>query len=436
MHVLITDDESNIRSSIAKLLKLEGITSREAADGREAADLLREEFFDAAIVDLKMPVMGGMELLEWINSSGPDIPVIIISAFGEIKDAVNAMKLGAVDYVVKPFDPDELIIKLKKTVEGRIRLKASEGEKEHLITGKSPVILKIKELIGRLAKARSNVLITGESGTGKEMAARMIHETGQSGSEPVIPVYKAGIPDTLLESELFGYEKGAFTGAVSRKVGLFEAASGGTIFLDEIGDMPAALQVKILRVLQERKIQRLGSTVQIPVDLRVIAATHRDLEEAVKSGEFREDLYYRLNVVKIHLPPLRERLEDISLIAPEIVKRLNIKLSTKIKTISPEALSKLQSYPFPGNIRELENILERAIIFTDGDTITPKNIDLPVKSADNSEINLIPTTVKGAEKQTIIEALRKNGGNRTKSALELGISRRTLINKINEYDLR
>ncbi|MDR2258431.1 MAG: sigma-54 dependent transcriptional regulator, partial [Treponema sp.] len=381
MRVLIVDDEPHIRSSLQKYLGLEHIESQGAESGAAAMDWLSREPFDAVILDLKLPDTSGQEVLEWIQSRGISSPAIMISAHGEIADAVASLKTGAKDYLVKPFDPAELCIRLRALVENKRRenvleaARRAEGQSggDTVLLGRSPEMARISQQIDKIAGSDVTVLITGESGTGKEVAAREIHRRGPRSGEPFVAVNIGGIHEGLVESELFGHEKGAFTGAAGRKPGLFELAGRGCLFLDEIGDMPLPLQVKLLRVLQERKIRRLGGISGIPVNARIISATNRDPETLVKEGRFREDLYYRLNVFRVNLPPLRERREDIPLLAERILDRKGPKGSRRL---SPGALEKLVNYPFPGNIRELENILERALIYCEGGVIREGDIDL------------------------------------------------------------
>ena len=448
MNVLIVDDEINIRQLMSRYLKLEGIQSSEAENGLSAQRMLREQGFDACIIDLRMPGMNGLELIQWIRSEGLRMPIIMISAHGEISDAVTALKEGAQDYIVKPFDPEELVLRLKKlvelqnlrnVVESESRQADSEGE---LFIGESPQVRQIKKVIEKIADTTSMVLITGESGTGKEVVARRIHQTSPVADGPFVAINIGGVPENLIESELFGYEKGAFTGAVSRKIGMFELAGGGTLFLDEIGDMPLSLQVKILRVLQDRKIIRLGGTTELPINARIIAATNKDLEERVRSGSFREDLFYRLNVVRIHIPPLRQRREDIPLLAAGILKRLNREMGHTVTGISADALNRITEHEFYGNVRELENILERAMIFATESEIQESDLDLRHSVSLHNQTQQpqeLPQSeaksLKEAEIEAIIHALHRWEGNRTRAAEELGISRRTLINKIAEYNL-
>lgn len=454
MRILIVDDEYNIRELMRKYLGLEGLESDGAENGLSAQRLLREHHYDACLVDLKMPGMDGISLIRWIRQEGFRMPVIMISAHGEIHDAVTALKEGAQDYIVKPFDPEELTIRLRKLIEAQqlrilveTKTRSTEGLDEGLI-GKSPAMRKIKEVITRIADSPATVLVTGESGTGKEVVARQVHAVSAYSGGPFVAINIGGVPGNLLESELFGYEKGAFTGASGRKIGMFELASGGTLFLDEIGDMPLTLQVKMLRVLQERKITRLGGTSPMPINARIIAATNKNLEEMVRDGSFREDLFYRLNVVRIELPPLRERKEDIPLLAGVILNKLNRQMGHRVEGLSASAIEALKAHPFYGNVRELENILERAVIFADGPIIQHDSLELRSSvSRLTNESPLIsgslslsdddnePKSLKELEVETIIRALHRWEGNRTRASGELGISRRTLINKIAEYQL-
>ena len=457
MRVLIVDDEKNIRESLKKYLGLEDIDSLGAESAEEALDFLEKESFDAVILDLKLPGMNGLEALEKIKQRGMLSPVIMISAHGQIPDAVAALKAGAGDYLVKPFDPAELIIKLRSLVENRRRESVIEAGKrsvpESALVGETPLMKRLSLQLGRIAAADVTVLITGESGTGKEVAAREIHSRSPNAADPFAAINIGGIHEGLMESELFGHEKGSFTGAVSRKQGLFELAGRGTIFLDEIGEMPAALQVKLLRVLQEKKIRRLGGNSDIPVNARIISATNQDLEAAVKTGRFREDLYYRLNVFRIILPPLRERKEDIPLLADHLLERLCRRMGRTRPVIAGGVLEKLISYSFPGNVRELDNILERALIYCSGNNIKEDDIDLHCQKEERSspagnaapdagtsgtvtsETSNAELSLGDIEKKAILDALARSNGNRTRAAEMLGLSRKTILNKLRSWGM-
>jgi two-component system, NtrC family, response regulator AtoC len=439
MRVLIADDERNIRDSLASYLSKEGIDCATAADGGAARSLLESESFDAMVLDLRMPRMDGLELLAWSAEAGPRVPAIMISAYGEVKDAVRAMRLGARDYLVKPFDPEELLIRLRRVTEesvlegrlvaGREAAAAGGAGDGAAWLGGGERMRAVRSLVDKVAPTQSTVLVTGESGTGKEVVARLIHALSANAAGPFVAVNVGGIPEQLLESELFGYDKGAFTGAEARKLGMFELASSGSIFLDEIGDMPQHLQVKLLRVLQERKVRRLGGTQPIPVNARVIAATNRNLEELMSEGAFREDLYYRLNVIRIELPPLRERREDIPRLAGAFVEKYSREMGRGIRGIEAEALARLAAYSFPGNVRELENAIERACILCEGEVIRSRDLGGSFASAAPPPKG---GALKDAERDLIERTIAKHGGNMTRAAAELGISRRTLFNKRKE----
>ncbi len=437
MRILVVDDEKNIRDSIVRYLGVEKIDATAAENGAAARKLLQDESFDAAVVDLRMPEMGGMELLSWISDEGIRMPVIMISAFGEIHDAVEAMKRGAKDYIVKPFDPEELIIRIRRIVGNSKNEDVALAFRKEQIDVESPLPeskpgKEIARLVEKVAFTDSTVLISGESGTGKEVTAKRIHALSPRAARPFVPVNIAGIPESLLESELFGYEKGAFTDAQARKLGLAELAAGGTLFLDEIGDMPVHLQVKLLRFIQEKKVQRLGGTRLIPIDVRIIAATNRDLKQLITEGKFREDLFFRLNVIEIRLLPLRERREDIEPLTKFFIDRFNRKMGKHIGGIEKEALAALRLYSFPGNIRELENRIERAFILAEGDTLGLEDFALP--GAEES-IQVRTGSIRDAEREAILDALRKTGWNQTKASEILGFTRRTLFNKIREYGI-
>jgi two-component system, NtrC family, response regulator AtoC len=436
--LLIADDEPNIRESIARFLSSEGMDCTVASDGLQAQALLEAEHFDGIVLDLRMPGLDGLSLLSWLRESGPSVPVIVISAYGDVRDAVQAMRLGARDYLVKPFDPEELILRVRRMLEESLLAEGAEAFRREADAaqgvsspwiGDADSMRAIQSLIERVAPTPSTVLITGESGTGKEVIARLLHSLSQRTEAPFAAINIGGIPDTLLESELFGHEKGAFTGAVERKRGMIELAGSGTLFLDEIGDMPIQLQVKLLRVLQDKRVQRLGATQSFPIDARIVAATNKDLDKLMKLGIFREDLYYRLNVIHIQVPPLRERREDIPRLARMFVERLNRERGKKVRGIDAEAMVRLQGYNFPGNVRELENRIERAFILSAGDMILTRDLGDPFTS---SPLPRRQGKLRDNERELIERTLARNGGNRTRAAAELGISRRTLQNRLKE----
>ena len=439
MRILIADDEQGLRDSLAEYLGLDGFEVSTAENGLSALRLLEDEVFDVLVTDLKMPGADGLEVLSSLRGAESDIPVIMISAFGDVSDAVEAMKLGAEDYLVKPFEAEELRLKIIRAGEKRLmRLEIERlrrGGARGLTLGSSnPGMKKLIVLADKVAPAPANVLITGESGTGKEVLARYIHGKSDRAKGPFVPINVGSVPESLLESELFGHEKGAFTGADRMKSGMFESANGGTLFLDEIGDMPQHLQVKLLRAIQERKIQRLGSIKLIALDVRIIAATNKDLESDVKAGLFREDLFYRLNVVRMHLPPLRERLEDLSSLSAVFITTMNERMGRTVTGIAADAVEKLRSYNFPGNIRELENLIERAVILSDGGELTASDFMLSDFS-EHAKILPAAGTLREVERQAIVNSLARWEGKKTKAAEELGIDRKTLFNKIRDYGL-
>lgn len=449
MNILIVDDEKALRSQLIKYMALEGIEADGEENGELALKALEKKSYDAVLVDLRMPVMDGLTMIKEARSKGYRMPIIMMSAHGETSDAVAALKSGAEDYIVKPFMPDELIIRLRQNIDAfksKNYLEATVKKKDETNTfiGESAEISRIKELVLKMSASLSNVLITGESGTGKEVLARYIHSASPASAGPFIPINLAGIPENLIESELFGYEKGAFTGAVSRKAGLFELAQGGTLFLDEIGDASLSLQVKLLRVIQEKTIMHIGGNTPIPIKVRFISATNKNLEEMIKEKTFREDLYFRLNVVHFHLPPLREREDDVILLAKNILKHLSdVNYSSNVE-LTDDAVKRLKSYTFPGNVRELENMLERAMIFASNGKIDANTLEFVGDKggeykvqrnilAEKEEGSSVILSMRSAEINAIKNALTASGGNRTKAAELLGISRRTLISKIEEY---
>lgn len=452
--ILVVDDEENMRYMLELLLESEGYDVELAANGTEAIEKIGQEQFDFVICDVKMPKVSGLDVLKFVIESSPYVPVIMISAYGTVDAAIEAIKQGAYDYVMKPFKKDEMLLTLKKAEE-RERLRREnqflrqEIEKrysfEHII-GKSPQMQQIFAKIEKIADYKSTVLITGESGTGKELAARAIHYAGNRKKQPFVPVNCGAIPHDLLESELFGHVKGAFTGAVSHQPGLIMQANHGSLFLDEIAELPPNLQVKLLRFLQDGEIRRVGDTTTRQVDVRIIAATARDMTSAVEQGRFRQDLFYRLNVVPLHLPPLRERREDIGLLVRHFMRQHARELDKTIKDVSPEAMKLFLEYDWPGNVRELQNVLERVMVMTEGDLITTEYLPPEFFQQESDIVLNIPesrvslkTTLKEitrmAEKELIRRALEQTGNNRTKAAQLLQISHRALMYKLKDYQM-
>jgi two-component system, NtrC family, response regulator AtoC len=447
--VLIVEDEANMRRVLSALLERDGFRTFEAPDGGAALELLKREPVDAILTDLRMPKMNGLELLEAVRRAHPEIPVVMLTAHGTVGSAVEALKQGAFDYLTKPFDPDEIRQVMEKAVSTRLlaareaRLPADE-DPEPLLLGSSQALAEVKHVIERVAPTPANVLITGESGTGKEIVARSLHRASACKNGPFVKVNCAAIPEGLLESELFGYEKGAFTGAVGRKPGRFELADGGTLFLDEIGEMPLSAQPKLLRAIQEGRFYRVGGTETLHVSVRLVAATNRDLREEVRTGRFREDLFYRLHVVPIHLPPLRERPEDIPMLARLFVERFAGKLHRPVSGIDPLAMDLLRAHTWPGNIRELENAIERATLLCDGTTVMardlPPELQAPApRQSSSTEPTPLRERIRAAtqriERDAILEALRMTEGNVTRAARKLGLSRRGLQLKMKELDI-
>jgi two-component system response regulator HydG len=442
--VLIVDDEQSHRLMLRAHLEREGFQIVEAADGHEAVGLVNERPFDLILMDIRMPTMDGIEALKRIKEASAATPVIMMTAYGSINSAVEALKAGAADYLTKPLDMDELIFKAQKALYYRQLEEENMLQKERLglrfdfssIIGTSPAMEKLFDTLSMAAPTEATVLLLGESGTGKELVANAIHQNSPRKDKPYVKVNCAALPETLLESELFGHEKGAFTGAIDKKKGRFERADGGTLFLDEIGEMSPPTQTKILRVLQEREFETVGGTKTIKVDVRIIAATNKDLTEEVRKGGFREDLYYRLNVVPITIPPLRERTEDIPLLAEHFLRIYSEKNKRGIKGFDTAVMDAFIGYSWPGNVRELENIVERIVIMSRVDTITlvdlPPGIAAPQGEGDRTPP---PTSLREVEREAILKTLRQTGGNRTRAAHILGITRKTLQNKIKEYGI-
>lgn len=438
--VSIVEDDRIMRISLADSLRMAGYDVFIYESIQAFREAIKENEFDLVITDVRLPDGNGIDILK----EKLDSPVIIMTAFGSIKDAVTAMKLGAFDYITKPFSLEEFMLIVQKAFEFRdmrmenIRLKQEIKRCYGIpsIIGQSAVIKQLLSNIERISASDSTVLIYGESGTGKELVATTIHYMSKRGDKPFIKVNCAAIPEGLVESELFGHEKGAFTGAIKKKPGRFELADGGTIFLDEIGDLPLSAQAKLLRVLQERTFERLGGTENIKVDVRIIAATNRDLKSEVKKGLFREDLFFRLNVLPIEIPPLRERREDIYLLVEHFLEKNNIRTGRNVR-ISEDALMELLKYDYPGNVRELENIIERCVTFSSDRIIKKEDLSFitSITSGENSGLLSLSALSKKAEKEQIIKILKLTGGNKTRAAEILGISRKTLWEKIKLYGI-
>lgn len=461
-HILVIDDDPAMRSMVRDFLKSEGHKVSEASLASEALqriakgefavslDSLKESgdrSLDLVISDLNMPEMTGLEFIAKFRDLAPNIPIILITAFGSIETAIEAIRRGAFDYTTKPFKLAEMSVTVARALKFRdlhrenIRLQDEIYHTQSFakIIGKSPGMHEVFDLIRRVAPANANILISGESGTGKERVARAIHDEGPRKTKKFVAINCTAIPESLLESELFGHAKGAFTGAVGKKRGLFEEAEGGTIFLDEIGDMNLALQSKLLRVIQERKIRAVGENIDYDVDVRIVAATHKDLKAAIKNGTFREDLYYRLSVIPVTIPPLRHRREDIPLLAEYFLKKYSIANKSPVKKFSQEAMARLISMPWEGNVRELENIVERAVVLTRGPEIEAK--DLPSSGEgsvesffESNNAGSLPT-LEEIEKRYFKFILDKTGGRKEKAAQILGVNRRTLYRKEREFGL-
>ena len=444
VHLLLVEDDPTFRSLLATILEDEGYLLHELDDGSQALQTLRRQSFDLVLCDLRLPGLNGLELFRKVVKEGVAPPFILLTAFGTVEEAVAAMKEGVIDFLTKPLkDPDTLRALVRRALEVSRRERVLTVLREQQTAGLPPdevlyagaAMQGVRRLIGEVAPAMATVLLSGESGTGKELAARTIHLSSQRREGPFIALNCAAIPENLLESELFGHEKGAFTGATQVRVGKFELASGGTIFLDEIGELPLALQAKFLRVLQERCFERVGGSREIRTDVRVIAATNRELTDEVRERRFREDLYYRLNVFPIHLPPLRERLDGIATLATYLLQRSAIQSGRSVQGIEPTALGSLAGYSWPGNIRELQNVLERAVILCKDKVVLadlPEFIRRPAPVAAGTTQD---GTLRDRERSEILEMLARCGNNRRLAAEKLGISRRTLQYRLKEYGL-
>lgn len=440
--VLIIDDEPAHRLMVRVVLGDAGFKVLEADNGPTGLNILRTKQVDVVLLDMRMPGMDGMEVLKRLRDQGTFPPVIMLTAFGNVGSAVEAMKTGAYDYLSKPADNDELLAVVQKAAE-HVRLtqenkdlkKQLDGMRETRIIGDSPAIRKVVDLIEQVGPSEANVLVLGDSGTGKELVAQQLHERSQRRNGPLVKVNCAALPENLLESELFGYVKGAFTGAAHDKPGRFQLASGGTLFLDEIGELPLTLQAKILRALQERIVEPLGSVTPLAVDVRFIAATNRDLPTMIAEGKFREDLYYRLNVLEIRIPPLRERSEDIPLLVNFLLHKLGRKNNKPVRSVSREFLAVLMRHEWKGNVRELENVLERALILCRADILDVQDLPDHLLSPAATVPSMNTSPLEEAEKQALIRTLRECEGHRERTADALGISRRTLQYRLKKYGL-
>ncbi len=461
-HILVIDDDAGMRSMVVDFLRSESHKVSEAPSASDALERVKKgefstssnlnqeglgERLDLIISDLNMPGMNGLEFIVQFREIAPNIPIILITAFGSIETAIEAIRKGAFDYTTKPFKLAEMSVTVARALKfrdlhlenARLQGEIEQTQSFRKIIGKSPGMREVFDLIQRVAPATANVLITGESGTGKERVANAIHDEGPRRTKRFVAINCTAIPESLLESELFGHAKGAFTGAISKKRGLFEEADGGTLFLDEIGDMNLALQAKLLRVIQERKIRAVGDNIDREINVRIIAATHKDLKLAIKNGTFREDLYYRLSVIPILIPPLRHRREDIPLLAEHFLKKYSAANGSKVKGFSQEALTRLLAMPWEGNVRELENIIERALVLARGALIELKDLSSSGEASaesffESTQSGTMPT-LEEIEKRYFKFVLDKTGGRKEKAAQVLGINRRTLYRKEREYGL-
>ena len=450
-HVLVVDDEANMRRVLEIMLHKMGHATRSASNGREALELVKTEYFDLVLTDLRMPEMDGVALLDAIQAQDVEMPVILLTAYGTVESAVEAMKKGAYDYILRPFDVEavERIITRALTAERTrrenqlLREEVEKGWGEFV--GRGTAMQQVYELIQQVAPGDTSVLITGETGTGKELAARAIHRASPRKEALFVPINCAAVPADILESELFGHARGAFTGAAQDRAGKFELANGGTIFLDEITEMPLAMQAKLLRVLQEREIERLGSNRRVPVDLRIVVATNRNPQQAVQDGLLREDLFYRINVFTIDMPRLRERSDDIAILVTHFLEQHGTKLGKGNLTVTDHALTCLQQYAWPGNVRELENVLERAVVLCRDEQIDihhlPREIltlsdgAVPRGTVQSEKAPSLPHAVEELEKELITQALSQTHGNKAKAAQALDISERSLWYKVKKYGL-
>jgi two-component system response regulator PilR (NtrC family) len=430
---LVIDDEPDLCELLTMTLERMQIETSSCGDIDTARRMLRENDYQLCLTDMRLPDGDGLELVDWIQAEGYPVPVAVITAHGNVETAVRALKLGAFDFISKPVD----LAALRKLVESALKLPQGEKSGKARMSGNSPAITKLRTMIDKVSRSQAPVHITGQSGTGKELVARMIHERGPRTDGPFIPVNCGAIPSELMESEFFGHRKGAFTGAVSDKAGLFHAAEGGTLFMDEIADLPLPMQVKLLRVIQEKTVRPVGATEEIPVDVRILSATHKDLRSLVNAGQFREDLYYRVNVIELRVPTLKERGQDIELLTGEILQRLAKDMAISVPELDDSARAKLAAYHFPGNVRELENILERAVALAGKGQVSADDIHLQENTvlSDAADHEQLGAQLESVERDAIEEALKANRYNKTATAKQLGLTLRALRYRIQKLGL-
>lgn len=450
--ILVVDDDAVARELLAEALKKEGYDVEAFASGEEAIARGRTGRVDLVLTDIRMGAVDGLTVLREFKRMSVDTAIVVLTAFGSLEGAIEAIKQGAYDYLAKPFKKEEIKLVVQRSLDHCRLLRENSKFREELkhkddwspLVGSSPAMLEVYKLVARVSESKSTVLLQGESGTGKELIARAIHANSPRRDRPFVPVNCGALPDTLLESEMFGYEKGAFTGAVGTKTGLFESANGGTLFLDEIGELGQALQVKLLRVMQDHEVRRVGGTGSIKVDVRIIAATNRDLEQFVKEGKFRDDLFYRLNVVRITLPSLKERQEDIPMLAHHFLQKCGAGATRAVRGFHPDTLALLKRYRWPGNVRELENAIERAVSLSHGPLLTPEDLPAAIHqaaSAAEQKAEMAETgdevclTLEEVEKRHLIRVLKEMKGNKVKAAKILGIDRRTLYRMAERFGL-
>jgi DNA-binding NtrC family response regulator len=448
--ILVVDDDAVARELLAEALKKEGYDVEAFGSGEEAIARGRQGSVDLVLTDIRMGAVDGLTVLREFKRTNPDTAVVVLTAFGSLEGAIEAIKQGAYDYLAKPFKREEIKLVVERSLDHCRLVRENTRFREELkgkedwspLVGSSPAMLEVYKLVARVSEGRSTVLLQGESGTGKELIARAIHANGPRRENAFVPVNCGALPDTLLESEMFGHEKGAFTGAVVTKTGLFEAANGGTLFLDEIGELGQALQVKLLRVMQEQEVRRVGGTASIKVDVRIIAATNRDLEQLVKEAKFRDDLFYRLNVVRITLPSLKQRQEDIPMLAHHFLQKWSVGATRAVRGFHPDTLTLLQQYRWPGNVRELENAIERAVSLSRGPLLTPDDLPAAIRQAGTESSQRVEPvespgeaylTLEEVEKRHLIRVLKEMKGNKVKAAKVLGIDRRTLYRMADRF---